>query len=93
VTPEEARSGSANILFFGNFVGLRKEDYVEGIQTLMRQTDGIYLNMARDIYSLGHVLERKFRLLRISYTAFMVGLVAGVLLLLVNYVLTGIAIR
>jgi hypothetical protein len=90
VTPEDARSGKANILFFGNFVGLEPGDYVEGIQTLMREPDRIYLNMARDIFSLGSVLDRKFRLLRVSYTAFMVGLVAGVLLLLVSYVLTGV---
>ncbi len=57
----------------------------------MRNTDRVYLNMTRDLYSLGGVLERKFRLLRVSYTAFMVGFVAGVLLLLVGYGLTGAA--
>jgi len=89
VSVEDARSGKANILFFGNFVRMPKEDYVEGMQELMRNTDRVYLNMIRDIYSLGGVLDRKFRLLRVSYTAFMVGLVAGVLMLLGSYLITG----
>jgi hypothetical protein len=91
VAQEDARSGKANILFFGNFVRVKQEDYVQGMEALMRDTDRIYHNMAQDIYSLGTVLERKFRLLRVSYTAFMVGLVAGVLLLLVTYGFTGTA--
>jgi hypothetical protein len=35
------------------------------------------------------VLEKKYRLLRISYTVFMVGLVIGVLSFLVVYAWTG----
>ena len=38
--------------------------------------------MIRDIYGLGTVLETKYRLLRTSYTIFMIGLIAGVLLFL-----------
>ena len=90
ISLEDARSGRANILFFGNFVAISQEDYVEGMQALMRDTDRVYLNMIRDIYNLGGVLERKFRLLRVSYTAFMIGLVAGVMLILVAYVVTGV---
>lgn len=86
---EDARSGRANILFFGNFVRIPESDFVQGMEELMRNTDRVYLNMSRDIYALGHVLERKFRLLRVSYTVFMIGLVAGVGLLLATYVVTG----
>jgi uncharacterized membrane protein YciS (DUF1049 family) len=46
--------------------------------------------MTRDIYALGVVLDRKFRLLRLAYTVFMVGLAIGVLLYLVVYM--GIAL-
>ena len=90
ISAEDARSGKANILFFGNFVGIAQEDYVEGMQALLRNTDLVYVNMIRDIHSLGGALERKFRLLRISYTAFMIGLVVGVLLLLAAYGVTGV---
>ena len=91
VSVDSVRGGKSNILFFGNFVRMREEDYVEGMQELMQDTDRVYLNMIRDIYSLGGILERKFRLLRVSYTLFMVGLVAGVLLFIVTYAVAGMA--
>ena len=90
ITLDDAKSGRANILFFGNFVALSQDDFVEGMQALMKDTDQVYVNMSRDIHSLGTVLERKFRLLRLSYTAFMFGLVAGVLLLLASYPFMGL---
>ena len=45
----------------------------------MRHKDGLYTNMMTDVYYLGAVLERKYRLLRTSYTIFMVGLILTVL--------------
>lgn len=84
VVPLEAlRSRQANILFFGNFVHMPEADFLDGIRTLMGQTDELYRTMARDIYSLGGVLSRKYRLLRVAYHTFMIGLVGGVVLLLV----------
>lgn len=78
VTLEDVRRDAANILFFGNFVSLPQEDYVTGMEELIRDGDRLYANMLRDIYSLGRVLQHKFRLLRVSYTVFMFGLVIGV---------------
>jgi hypothetical protein len=34
--------------------------------------------MARDLYFLGHVLDKKYKLLSYSYTIFMMGFVATV---------------
>ena len=86
ISLEDARSGRANILFFGDFVAISQEDYVEGMQALMRDTDRVYLNMIRDIYGLGSVLQTKFRLLRISYTVFMIALITGVLAFILTFV-------
>jgi hypothetical protein len=85
VTLEAVRSDAANILFFGNFVSLPEEDYVQGMSELIRDGERLYANMLRDIYSLGGVLERKFRLLRVSYTVFMFGLVISAILFLVVF--------
>lgn len=79
---DEVRDNAANILFFGNFVSLREDEFVAAMRELLMDTDRLYGNMIRDIYSLGGVLERKFRLLRTSYTVFMIGLTAGVSLFL-----------
>lgn len=78
ISLEDVYEDRANILFFGNFVTLEQDDFVEGMKSLMNDTDQLYVNMTRDIYSLGQVLATKFRLLRIAYNVFMFGLVIGV---------------
>ena len=87
-TLEEVRAGKANILFFGNFISLDEEDFVQGMEELVKDPGRTYGNMTRDIYGLGSVLETKYRLLRTSYTLFMFGLVLGVLLFLAAYTWT-----
>ncbi len=86
ITLDDVRQNSANILFFGNFVHLSQDDYVQGMTELLQNTDRLYYNMIRDIYGLGSVLQKKFRLLRISYTVFMIGLIVGVLAFIVTFV-------
>jgi hypothetical protein len=72
--------GHINLLFFGSFVSLSPREYEEGIDALVNDPSRMYRDMARDIYGLGTVLEAKFKLLRASYTVFLAGLVASVLL-------------
>lgn len=85
ITMEDVRANRANILFFGNFAQIDEDMFVEAMTELLQKTDGLYLNMIRDIYGLGSVLFVKYRLLRISYTIFMIGLVVGVLLFIGMY--------
>ena len=87
VSLEEVRRNRANILFFGNFVHLREDEYLVGMTELLQNSDRLYLNMMRDIYSLGGVLQLKFKLLRKSYNIFMYGLVIAVLAFLLVLVL------
>jgi hypothetical protein len=87
VSLEEVRQNRANILFFGNFVHLREDEYVQGMTELLQNSDRLYLGMLRDIYSLGGVLQQKFRLLRVSYNIFMFGLALAVLSFLIVLVL------
>jgi len=87
VSLEEVRRNRANILFFGNFVHLREDEYLVGMTELLQNSDRLYLNMMRDIYSLGGVLQLKFRLLRVSYDIFMYGLVVAVMAFLIVLVL------
>jgi predicted metal-dependent HD superfamily phosphohydrolase len=68
-----------NLLFFGNFYNMSLEDYEWGIKEIMKDSDYLYSNMIRDIYFLGKVLGRKYKLLRISYTIFMFGFVISIL--------------
>lgn len=79
VDMDQIRSDEANILFFGNFISLDEEEYVEGMKEIIQQTDRLYTNMIRDLYGLGQVLDKKFRLLRTAYNLFMASLIVGVI--------------
>lgn len=74
-SPEIATNRRVNLLFFGQFTKLNLDNFQNGMRDLMRQKDMLYNNMVTDIYYLGEVLTRKYRLLRTSYTIFMVGLI------------------
>jgi hypothetical protein len=45
--------------------------------------------MMRDLYGLGRVLGAKYRLLRLSYTVFVIGLAFGVVSFLVVFLSSG----
>lgn len=77
---DDLREKRANILFFGNFASLPRDDYVQGMKELITDTDALYVSMLEDIYGLGSVLARKFRFLRVSYAIFLASLVVGVLM-------------
>lgn len=62
-----------------------REDYVAGLEELMQDSNRLYDNMARDIHGLGKVLAKKYRLLRISYNVFMIGLILSVLSFIVVF--------
>ena len=76
---ERMNSRKVNLLFFGNFTNLPLEDFQHGMHNIMRDKKSLYNNMITDIYYLGEVLKRKYRILRVSYTIFMVGLVLTVI--------------
>ena len=87
-TLDDVRQDKANILFFGTFTTMTEEDFLQGMRELIQDPERAYGNMIRDIYGLGSVLETKYRLLRTSYTIFMVGLVLGVVLFLAAFTWT-----
>ncbi|MFK7951681.1 MAG: Pycsar system effector family protein [Ekhidna sp.] len=64
-----------NLLFFGNFHRMSLKDYQWGMKEMLQDADYLYGSMIKDIYFLGAVLGKKYRLLRFSYTIFMFGFV------------------
>ncbi len=79
---EEAKK---NIVFFGNFVHLSQEEYENAMDAMLRDSELMYGNMTRDLYHLGKVLDKKYRLLTLSYNIFMVGFVSTMLAFLVAF--------
>jgi hypothetical protein len=85
VTLDDVKERRANILFFGNFASLSQDDYVAGMEWLMKQPETLYRSMIQDLYGVGVVLEKKYRLLRVSYLLFLLGVGLGVILFVVTF--------
>ena len=68
-----------NLLFFGNFYKMAYQDYEEAVNEMMKDREYLYNSMIKDLYFLGIVLERKYRLLRITYNIFMIGIIFSVI--------------
>jgi len=78
-TKEDVTNKKVNLLFFGNFHKMKLPDYEWAIQELVKDKDYIYSSLTKDLYFLGLVLNRKYKILRWTYTIFMVGIVVSVL--------------
>jgi len=76
-TREDVMNRKTNLLFFGNFFKSALDEYRWGMSTMMRDPEYLYGILVDDIYYLGLVLGRKYRLVRIAYSVFMVGLVVS----------------
>lgn len=75
---EDVMNKKTNLMFFGNFYREKLEDYVWAMGTMLKDPDYLYGSMVEDIYFLGVVLGRKYKLLRIAYNLFMIGIIVSV---------------
>lgn len=84
-TRNEVEEKKINLLFFGNFYKMPYEDYNWAMNELMKDKDYLYNSMIKDLYHLGLVLEKKYRLLRTTYNIFMFGIIISVLAFLIAF--------
>lgn len=84
-TIEEKRS---SLLFFGNFIEMPVDSFVDQMNVLKGNDEEVYNNMSIDIYHLGKVLKQKYRLLRFSYMIFMGGLILSVTAFLIVFMIS-----
>lgn len=76
---EDVIHGKTNLLFFGNFYKTSLEDYKWGMSMMMRDPNYLYGGLVDDIYYLGTVLGKKYRILSIAYYVFMLGIIISVI--------------
>jgi len=76
---EDILNKKTNLLFFGNFHKATLQEYEWGMSEMMKDQDYLYGTLVKDIYFLGVVLGKKYRLLRLAYVVFMVGIIIAVL--------------
>jgi len=86
-TKEQVENRDINLLFFGNFHKMPFEQFKWGIHEIIKDKDYVYESLMLDLHLLGKVLHRKYMLLRLTYTVFMVGIIASVLSFVVAFYL------
>ena len=76
---EDVANKKVNLLFFGNFHKMKLGEFEWAMGEMMKDRDYLYGSLTKDLYFLGLVLNRKYSLLRTTYTIFMIGIVVSVL--------------
>lgn len=79
-TREDILNQKVNLMFFGNFYNMEYDEYLWAVKEMMKDYDHLYTNMIMDQYSLGKVISRKYKLLRVAYTIFMYGIILSVVM-------------
>ena len=78
-TREQVKKKQVNILFFGNFHKMPYDQYQWAINEIINDKEYIYEALTKDLYLLGIVLNKKYMLLRKTYTIFMTGIIVSVI--------------
>lgn len=78
-TKEDVANRSVNLTFFGNFHKMELEQYEWAIEELLKDRNYVYKSLTKDLYFLGKVLDRKYRILRLTYTIFVAGTIISLL--------------
>ena len=78
-TKDDVKNKDVNLLFFGNFHKMSLAEYEWAIQELVKDKEYIYSSLTKDLYFLGLVLNRKYNILRWTYTVFMIGIIVSVI--------------
>ena len=84
-TRKEIEEKKVNLLFFGNFYKMPMEEYLWAMKEMMNDRQYLYDTMIKDLYYLGVVLNRKYTLLRLTYTVFTIGIIASVVAFVVAF--------
>ena len=84
-TKEDVKQKRVNLAFFGNFHKMKFDEYEWAIGEMLSDKDYVYNSLTKDLYFLGKVLDRKYRILRNTYTVFMVGMIISVLAFAISF--------
>ncbi|QHI37108.1 hypothetical protein IMCC3317_24860 [Kordia antarctica] len=76
---KDVENKNVNLLFFGNFHKMSLPDFEWAIGEVMKDKDYLYSSLTKDLYFLGKVLDRKYKILRLTYLVFMVGIIISVI--------------
>jgi hypothetical protein len=89
-TKQDIEDKKVNLLFFGNFYKMPLQEYEWAMNIMMKDREYLYNSMIKDLYYLGLVLEKKYRLLRIAYNLFMIGIIVSVIAFVIAFKAVGV---
>lgn len=78
-TMKDVEDKKVNLLFFGNFYKLDVDEYLSSMRVLINDREYLYDTLSKDLYFLGKVLVRKYKLLRLTYTIFLIGIIVSII--------------
>ncbi|MEZ0538627.1 Pycsar system effector family protein [Fibrella arboris] len=85
---DPASKRPVDLLFFGDYTQLTAAEYRQQVRDLIGDDKRLYNSLIDNIYAQGRVLVKKYRLLTIAYSFFMIGfsvvVVSCVMVLLLN---------
>lgn len=83
ITGDDVKTKKSTLLFFGSFTSLPLKDFEDSMLTILKDDEYLYRCILADFHGQGMVLKRKYRLLRYSYTVFLVGIILSILAFLI----------
>lgn len=86
---EDVANKKVNLLFFGNFHKMSLDDFEWAMGEMMQDRDYLYSSMKKDLYFLGKVLDKKYKILRITYSVFMIGIIVSVIAFAIAFKTSG----
>lgn len=90
-TKDDVANKKVNLLFFGNFHKMNLQDFEWAMGEMMKDRDYLYSSMKKDLYFLGKVLDKKYKILRLTYTVFIIGIIISVISFAVAFKSSGAA--
>jgi predicted metal-dependent HD superfamily phosphohydrolase len=88
-TKEDVANKKVNLLFFGNFHKMKLNEFEWAMKEMMQDKDYLYGSLTKDLYFLGLVLNRKYSILRLTYTVFAIGIILSVIAFGVAFYFSG----
>ncbi len=88
-TKADVDNKKVNLLFFGNFHKMSLDEFQWAMNEMIGDKDYIYSSMTKDLYFLGLVLQRKYKILRWTYNIFMTGIIVSVIAFGIAFIIGG----
>ena len=79
--PHDRDGEEDNLAFYGTISKLGRTEFTRRMEATLLDPDALYGNLISDLHGLGRAIDRKYRLLKVAYNIFLVGLAISVLLI------------